>query len=165
MAPAAELRYPAPALLGDLLRALAGTLASALPLVLARPPPWLALLLVALLLLFLAYLLGALRRAGTCYRLHDEGIDAAPGGVTIRWSALDMLRLDYYATRRDGRGGWFDLRLCAGRCTLRVDSRLAGFDAVLAQALRAAERRALVLAPATLANLHALGLRAAVPAR
>lgn len=162
---AVELRYPASALLGDLLRALAGTLASALPLALARPPAWLAVVLAALLLLFLVYSIGVLRRAGSCYRLDDEAIALAPRGATITWNALDMLRLDYYSTRRDGRAGWFELRLRAGRRTLRVDSRLPGFDAVLARALRAAERRALVLAPATLANLDALGVRGAAQAR
>jgi hypothetical protein len=148
-------------LLGDALRALAGTLAAALPLALAHPPRWLAVLLGVLLALFVSYLLVSLRRAGSCYLLDEAGIAVVPGGATITWSALDMLRLDYYSTRRDGRCGWFELRLRSGGRALRVDSRLPGFEAVLARALQAAAQRALALAPATRANLHALGMRGA----
>lgn len=158
---AAALRYPAAVLLGDALRALAGTLAAGAPLALAHPPRWLAVLLGVLLALFVSYLFVSLRRAGSCYLLDEAGIAVVPGGAAITWSALDMLRLDYYSTRRDGRCGWFELRLRSGGRALRVDSRLPGFEAVLARALQAAAQRALALAPATQANLHALGMRGA----
>lgn len=155
------LRYPASVLLGDVLRALSGMLAAAIPLALAHPPRWLAVMLLALLVLCVLYLFASLRRARCCYLLDESGIAVAPGGAAINWSALDMLRLDYYSTRRDGRAGWFELRLRSGGRALRLDSRLPGFETVLARALHAAEQRALVLAPATLANLHAMGLRGA----
>lgn len=153
------LRYPGSVLLGDVLRALAGMLAAVIPLVLVHPPRWLAVILLALLVLSVLYLFVSLRRARCCYLLDESGIAVAPGGAAITWSTLDMLRLDYYSTRRDGRAGWFELRLRSGGRVLRLDSRLPGFEAVLARALCAAEQRDLVLVPATLANLHALGLR------
>lgn len=155
------LRYPASVVLGDVLRALAGILAAAIPLAVVQPARWLAVILLAMLVLCVFYLFASLRRARCCYLLDETGIAVAPGGANITWSDLDMLRLDYYSTRRDGRAGWFELRLCSGGRALRLDSRLPGFETVLTRALHAAEQRALVLAPATLANLHALGLRGA----
>lgn len=156
-----ELRYPASATAGDLLRGLAGLLASTLPLALAQPPRWLALTLAVLAGLFSWYLLVTLRRASCRYRLDQSGLRLLRGASVIDWRALDLLHLDYYSTRRDGREGWFELRLRSGGRVLRVDSRLEGFDRVLTHALRAAEARALELAPATLSNLDALGLSGA----
>ena len=78
--------------------------------------------------------------------------------TSIRWSKLDRMKLSYYSTRRDGRGGWMQLKLGAGWSTLRVDSRIEGFSELVSASAKAAEMRGLSLDPATLANLQALGI-------
>jgi len=85
--------------------------------------------------------------------------------VSIWWSKLDRMKLSYYSTRRDGRGGWMQLKLGAGWSSLRIDSRVEGFTELVIASAKAAETRGLSLDPATSANLQALGigLRAAEP--
>jgi hypothetical protein len=85
--------------------------------------------------------------------------------ASIWWSKLDRMKLSYYSTRRDGRGGWMQLKLVAGWSTLRVDSRVEGFSELVTASAKAAETRGLSLDPATSANLQALGieLRATEP--
>jgi hypothetical protein len=78
--------------------------------------------------------------------------------ASIWWSKLDRMKLSYYSTRRDGRGGWMQLKLRAGWSTLRVDSRVQGFSELVIASAKAAEIRGLPLDPATSANLQALGI-------
>jgi hypothetical protein len=99
-------------------------------------------------------------RHGTLIGLSDTHLQAR-GLVraSISWSELDRLKLAYYSTRRDGRGGWMQLELRSGKSALRVDSRIEGFSRIVEVAARAAERRGLSLDPATAANLQALGVK------
>jgi hypothetical protein len=85
--------------------------------------------------------------------------------ASIWWSKLDRMKLSYYSTRRDGRGGWMQLKLGAGWSTLRIDSRVEGFSELVIASAKAAETRGLSLDPATSGNLQALGieLRATEP--
>jgi hypothetical protein len=85
--------------------------------------------------------------------------------ASIWWSKLDRMKLSYYSTRRDGRGGWMQLKLGAGWSTVRIDSRIEGFTELVSASAKAAEMRGLSLDPATSANLQALGIeqRAAEP--
>jgi len=85
--------------------------------------------------------------------------------TSISWSKLDRMKLSYYSTRRDGRGGWMQLKLGAGRSTLRIDSRVEGFSELAIASAKAADARGLSLDPATSVNLQALGveLRATEP--
>src|SRR5260370_39944629 len=39
--------------------------------------------------------------------------------ASISWSKLDRMKLSYYSTRRDGRGGGMQLKLGAGRVNPR----------------------------------------------
>jgi hypothetical protein len=78
--------------------------------------------------------------------------------ASIWWSKLDRMKLSYYSTRRDGRGGWMQLKLRAGWSTLRIDSRIQGFSELVLASAKAAEMRGLPLDPATSANLQALGI-------
>jgi hypothetical protein len=82
---------------------------------------------------------------------------------SIAWSELDRVRLAYYSTRRDRRGGWMQLELRSGREKVRIDSRIEGFTDVVKASARAAEARGLSLDPATLANLEALGIKLCTP--
>jgi hypothetical protein len=68
------------------------------------------------------------------------------------------MKLAYYSTRRDGRGGWMQLQLRAGSTTLRIDSHIEGFSELISAAVAAAETRGLSLDPAPSANLQALGV-------
>ena len=67
-----------------------------------------------------------------------------------------LQHLDYFSTRRDGRGGWMQLRLRAGGASVRLDSGLAGFEQILERAVGAAEGRRLELSATTAANLAIL---------
>ena len=78
--------------------------------------------------------------------------------TSIWWSKLDRMKVSYYSTSRDGRGGWMQLELRAGWSSLRVDSRVEGFSELVVAAAKAAEMRCLSLDPATSANLQALGI-------
>lgn len=148
-----ELRYARGALVADLVRSGAGALLTGLPLVTARPPAWLGVLLVGLLVLFLAHLALTLRRSRQRLRVDAQALHVLPAGITMQWDQLDEMHLDYFSTRRDGRAGWMQLRLRSGARRLRVDSGLMAFDRVVRHAVDAARARDLELTPATLSNL------------
>jgi hypothetical protein len=78
--------------------------------------------------------------------------------TSIWWNKLDQMKLSYYSTRRDGRGGWMQLKLRAGWSTLLIDSRVEGFSDLVIASAKAAELRCLSLDPATSVNLQALGI-------
>lgn len=152
------LRYPPHTVAMDLLRGSAGCLLTGAPLVVASPPAWLAITLALGLALFVVYTVDACLRVVRRYRLDAQGVSVEPGGEPVRWADLDALDLSYYSTRRDGREGWLQLRLAAGRRVLRMDSRLAGFEQLVAQALGAARQRHIAMSNVTRSNLEALGL-------
>jgi hypothetical protein len=151
-------RYPPAALAGDYGRAIAGIALTA-PLFLVSLNPYVAALSAVLLVLFLAFAWRTLLRQFGPLAMTDDGIACrGPFAVELSWSALDELKLAYFATRRDG-GGWMQLALRAGRQRLRLDSRIEGFAAVVERATRAAIARHLTLSVTTTANLAALGVR------
>ena len=78
--------------------------------------------------------------------------------TSIWWNKLDQMKLSYYSTRRDGRGGWMQLKLRAGWSSLLIDSRVEGFSDLVIASAKAAELRCLSLDPATSVNLQALGI-------
>ena len=148
-----ELAYSRASVLADVLRAGAGVILTGTPLVVAEPAGWLVLVLGILLVLFIAYLWHTLARLRIRFVLEEEALHVLPGNITIAWTDLDEMHLDYFSTRRDGRAGWMQLRLRAGRCRLRVDSGLMHFQSLLTRAVRAAQERGLELSPTTAANL------------
>jgi hypothetical protein len=151
--------YPLDALVGDYARAAAGLALSAGPLAALRPGPLVSLILGGLALLFAAFLVRTLLRHLTRLELFDDRIvRAAPVPAAIPWDDLAAVKLRYYTTHRDGRDGWLHLVLGGAHRRIAMDSRLAGFDAILRRAAREAGRRHLALGPATAANFAALGL-------
>jgi hypothetical protein len=155
-------RYPTTALAGDYGRAIAGIALAATPLFLVSLNPYVATLFTLLLVLFLVFASRTLLRQFGPLAMTDEGIaSCGPFAVELSWAALDELKLAYFATRRDGDGGWMQLALRAGRKRLRLDSRIEGFAAVVERATRAAIARHLTLSVTTTANLTALGVRMA----
>ena len=126
---------------------------------LAAPAAW---VVAAAALLFLVYFARTVCRQLTHIELDEAGIRVRGPAVgllsaAIRWADLCLLRLDYYSTRRDGEGGWMQLRLGDAQRTIRIDSGLDGFAELVGAAARAAALRDLALDAATLTNLKALG--------
>jgi hypothetical protein len=155
-------RYPIAALASDYARAVAGLALAAAPLILIQLNLYVAAVFALLVLLFLSFGLRTLQRQMSPLIMTEGGI-ASTGlmKVEIPWTGLDDVRLAYFATRRDGAGGWMQLALRAGRRRLRLDSRIEGFATIVERAIRAAVTRHLVLSATTIANLTALGLAVA----
>ena len=157
---------PTSAMVGDYLRAAAGlgpTLA-----MLATEPVGLvgATVLGGLAALFAVFGVRTALRHGTRFEFAEGVLRACgPFGASISFRELQQMKLSYYSTRRDGRGGWMQLELRSDAATLRLDSRLEGFTELVETSARAAHARGLSLNAATLANLQVLGLwlRSAVP--
>lgn len=174
--------YPARALWGDDLRALAG-LVPCLAILAGVPLALPAMAVVgAFAALFAVFGLRTVQRHRTRLALSETALRVlGPRGTEIPWAALDAMKLSYYAVRRDNSryaarrdgsrhdtprsegAGWMQLVLRAGRAKLSLDSRVEGFTALVARAAEAAAARHLALTPATLANLRALGLTPAEP--
>lgn len=156
-----SFRYPARVLWLDYAGSTAG-LALSLGLLafmqLAAPVVWAATATAAL---FLVYFGRTVCRQLTHIVLDEAGIRvrgpaAGLPGAAIRWADLCSLRLGYYSTRRDGEGGWMQLRLGDARHRIRIDSDLDGFAELVGAAARAAARRNLALDATTAANLKVL---------
>jgi hypothetical protein len=155
-------RYPVAALAGDYARAGAGLALTAPPLLLLPLNAVVAGLFAALAALFAVFAGRTLLRQRGTIEMDETAIrSTGPFPVSMAWDALDEVRLGYYATRRDGSGGWMQLALRAGRRRLRLDSRIDGFAAIAARAAEAARRRHLKLSTATANNLASLGITAA----
>jgi hypothetical protein len=126
---------------------------------LAAPVAW---VMGAAAVLFLVYFGRTVCRQLTHIELDEAGIRArGPLGGAIRWEELRSLRLEYYSTRQDpeGRtmdGGWMELKLRDAQRTIRIDSELEGFVAVVDRAAQAAAQRGLALDAATAGNLESL---------
>jgi hypothetical protein len=152
--------YPTAAMLGDYARTAAGLVPAAAILATAPIGAVGATMLGGVAAFFALFGIRTALRHGTLIELSETALQAR-GLVraSISWSELDRLKLAYYSTRRDGRGGWMQLELRSGRSALRVDSRIEGFSRLVEVAARGAERRGLSLDPATAANLQALGVK------
>jgi hypothetical protein len=157
------LRYPPRAILGDLLRAGAGASVCALAVLLVEPPAWLRLLLLAALLAFAVFGLRASARGRQGFALEPGELVVLHRGARLPWSALRRLKLSYFSTRRDHREGWLELVLGFEDASIRVDSRLQGFETLLRQAIIAARDNHVDMNAATLRNVTWLGLEALAP--
>jgi hypothetical protein len=112
----------------------------------------------ALAALFAAHGVRTWVRSATRIEVGDEGIAVrGPRKAMVRWDGLEQMRLTYYSTRRDGSKGWMQMKLKGAETTLRIDSTLDGFPALVRRAAAEAAKRGVELPPATQANLAALG--------
>ncbi|MFO1079803.1 MAG: hypothetical protein U1E23_04150 [Reyranellaceae bacterium] len=159
----ADLRYPRETLWADYLRAGAGALLCAGPLLFLDVNPWLAVLLLAGLVLFSLFLLRTLLRHRTRYLLATDTLCAdGPAGGIVEWSRLDRLKLSYFSTKRDRSDGWMQLTVgSVGGRAVKIDSSLDGFHDVVERAAMAARAVGLGLSRATRANLRAMGITVA----
>jgi hypothetical protein len=153
-----NLRYARAALYADYARAATGIVLCFLPvLFVARNA--VTLVLAALGVLFLLFGARTALRHATQVAIDDDGISAlGPFGGRIAWERLEQVKLSYYATRRDRKGGWMHMTLTGEGRTLRLDSSLDGFDDVARAAARAAAARHLDVSDATRANFAALDI-------
>jgi hypothetical protein len=158
--------YPASALVGDYFRAAAGFFPTTAALAIGPVGTVGGTLLGGFAALFAAFGIRTALRQCTSIEVTETALQST--GLlqaSIRWNKLDRMKLSYYSTRRDGRGGWMQLKLGAGWSTLRIDSRVEGFSELVMASAKTAEMRGLSLDPVTSANLQALGieLRATEP--
>lgn len=154
-----EHRYPMGALVSDYARAGAGVLLTGGPLVLLPFNLYVTALLGILTALFLAFAGSTYLRQRCRVELDRETI-AASGFFPVRlsWSAIEGVRLRYFATRRDRKNGWMELTLRGAGRRVRLDSRIDDFPSIARRAAEVARERHLGLTPTTVANFAALGI-------
>jgi hypothetical protein len=151
--------YPPSALLGDYLRAAAGFLPAAALLVFAPLALVAGALLGALAATFAVFGIKTALRQLTRIEMSETMLEAsAVQKRRIPWAELDHFKLAFYSTELGRRRGWMQLSLKSRRSSLRLDSRIEGFERVVRAAAEAAARRRLPLDAATRANLEVLGL-------
>lgn len=157
---ARALRYRPEALAADGLRSLGGAAVTGVPLVALDMQTSVATVFALLFALFVAFGLRSLARTRTRVSVDDDGIRIAGlRPISLQWSEVDELRLDYYATRRDRRGGWMQLGLKGAKRTVKLDATLEGFPELVAVAAARAAARGATLSERTRANLTALGVQ------
>lgn len=155
-------RYPWRAMLPDHARATIGLACTATPLILMDLPGPVTVVLAFLAMIFALFAVQAVLRHATRILVSERDIRALPMGTRLAWDSLTRLTLAYFSVRRDGRGGWMELKLRSDRRTLRIDSRLDGFTDVVQRAAAAANGACLHLGPSTLSNLAILGIDAGI---
>jgi len=154
-------RYDPKALLADYARAAFGALLCLSPLVVVETGSVMVYILAGVGVVFLVFGVRTVSR-------HTTAVELTAGGVrclglrrrTLAWLDLGGMKLAYFSTRRDKRKGWMELKLTGGGTTMRFDSSLDGFDAVVAAAWQAALGNGLALSEVTRANLDAMGFAA-----
>lgn len=153
-----QLRYPRHAILADYARSSVG--AALVGFVATNPMPLvLAGIFTALSVPFLAYGARTVVRHVSTYRLDDGGLTVAgPRPKRLDWAALRGLRLRYYAIGRNRQNGWMELTLITARHRLKFESKLDGFDDLLAHVATIARTADLALDPMTVENLIARDL-------
>lgn len=107
--------------------------------------------------LFALYGVRAVRRAGERYALSEAAIERlAPSPRRLRFDRIEGLRLSYYTTRRDGEGGWMELRLRDGDGTMVFESEIEGFARLVREGYAAARRAGVPLSGSTQRNVELL---------
>ena len=152
--------YPTSAMVGDYLRSAAvvvpvGVLFAAVPVGAVS-----ATVLGGFAAIFAIFGLRTVLRHGTSLEMTDTELRAQGAWRRIiPWDELDRMKLTYYSTSRDRRGGWMQLELGANGARVKLDSRIDGFNQLVWRAAEVAAARGIALNEATMANLDALGLR------
>jgi hypothetical protein len=155
--------YPSSAMIGDYLRAAAGFVPAVAILASVSVGPVATGVFVSVAALFALFGLRTGLRHATRFEATETGLSAlGPLAATVSWSKLDRMKLAYYSTRRDRRDGWMQLELRAGASSIRLDSRLEGFEQLVERSALAAALRELEVSASTAANLEALGIRMSV---
>ena len=96
--------------------------------------------LLLLLLGFAWFAYRAFRRWRFRAELRGDRIMSSDGSCVIDLSELTELSLAYYSTRRDGRSGWYRLKLKSSGERFEAESKMIGFDTLVETAARNAIR-------------------------
>ncbi|HJO68738.1 MAG TPA: hypothetical protein QF804_03550 [Rhodospirillales bacterium] len=151
--------YPVRTIRADYVRAGIGVVCCLAPLAVGSVVWPVAAVFVSLAALFAVFGVRAVRRQATRVRVTATGVSADGWRpVQIAWDELSAMSLAYYSTRREKAKGWMQLRLKARAGTVRVESTIEGFEAVVGTAAQAASANGVVLDRATRSNLRALGI-------
>jgi hypothetical protein len=144
-------------MIGDYLRAAAGFCPAVAILASASVGPVATAVCVSVAALFgLFGLRTGLRHATRFEETETELSALGPLAATVSWAELDRIKLAYYSTRRDRRDGWMQLELGDSASSIRLDSRLDGFEQLVERAALAAALRGIEVSTSTAANLEAL---------
>ena len=149
------------ALLGpDYFRAAVGFGLTGGPATFVQTTPAMSWILGIAAALFALYALNTALRHAAVIVCDENGISVTgPIGKSVVWSELRDVRLRYFSTRRDGRGGWMQLIVKGSGANIRIESTLAGFAGIVARAVKAAEDGGLDLSLTTLGNIEVLGIK------
>jgi hypothetical protein len=151
--------YSSESLMGDYGRAALGFGLVTIPLVTVELGSWVMVILLALAALFLVFGARTARRQLSPIELDENGITATGLFPTrLDWSALERVKLGYYATKRDKSSGWMQLVLKGAGRHVTVDSRIEGFEEIARAAAQAARDRRIEITPTTATNFGALGI-------
>ena len=151
--------YPHDAVRADYARAGLGLGLCGLPLATTDLPLAITVILTFAAGLFALYGLRAAQQQSMRLSVTDDTIETSGWRrVRLTWDELSRVSLAYYSTRREGGDGWMQLRLTGNGGTLRIESTLNGFDAIVRKAIRAAAANGLELNRTTRVNLRLLGL-------
>ena len=155
------LAYPFSALIADYARAATGLAIVGIPLAFADTAPLVTAALGIGATIFVVYALRTVRLHVTRIVVDGDGVRCVGlRRCDIRWRDLSRLRLSYYSTRRDRDNGWLQLDMSGAGARLRVESRIDGFDALVARAVSAVADNGIELDTSTADNLNAMDLSA-----
>jgi hypothetical protein len=150
-------RYPPQTLIGDYMRAGLGLLLTVPPLLFLDPDTAIALALGIVAAVCLFFVARTVERNRAAVSLDDEKITLTGfRSASVRWAELARMTLAYYAVKRDKTGGWMEITLKDANATIKLDSRLENFGAIVIKAAQVARERRIPLNQITLSNLKAL---------
>lgn len=160
-------RYPPRALTGDYVRSAAGIVVGFGVLLSAPASPAIIVIGGGVAGLFSLFGFRTVQRHVTKVALTEGEIcDAAFGTRVMNWSDLERLKLRYYGTRRQERGGgevkggFMQLTLKGGGQSFTYESSMEGFTYIAWRAAKAARENGMSLDPTSAGNLLAIGLDA-----
>lgn len=151
-------RYQSQHLRGDYIRAGVGLLLTLGPLFATSATGVSAIVLLVLAAVFAAFALRTLMRQHAEIICDAEGVSTTGlWRATVRWRGLQRVKLSYFSTRRDREKGWMQLMLRGDTGTIRVDSQLEGFEALVARAAAALNANGLRVNDVTASNFASYG--------
>ncbi|MBM3583714.1 MAG: hypothetical protein FJX36_04560 [Alphaproteobacteria bacterium] len=153
-------RYPTATLMADYGRAGAGLVLTGGPLALVPMAPAVAWVLAAMALLFAQFAVRTFARQIGPVTCDERAVTiGGPLGGTVPWNDVTVFKLAFFATRRDRRRGWMELKVRGRRGrAVTIDSTIENFDAIVGRAVAAAVANGVALGATTRANLEAMGL-------
>lgn len=153
------LRYLREGIRADFLRSAAGIALTALPLSAVPLGSIAGVVFGGLAVLFAGYGVRTWVRLQLSVSMSEDGLYlTGPVTKNIHWDELSRLEMRYYAVRKNRAQGWMQATLASSGATVRLDSTLDGFPAIVRRAAAAAQNNGVTLSPTTLDNLRGFGV-------